>query len=709
MKFLLVGILLFTSFLALSQEDCNCQTQIMRLEIQGSTINDVLTSNGQLENIALPSLKSYMDSDAFKKKFLGEYPMEPMGFPVNKIVCNEEKSQGDSKFENIDCENPMLCADPTVSLEVKTEICVALPCSMIMGSQKMDQCLPQGLARPTMLHFTEPVKLNKISMTPTSVSAENNVIRACFNMTELDTTLGVGVEFGEDPDVNYDRMGINNLNIKLDGPREVCMSGKLNLGSAEPLTDVKIERGDENFVSNAMINRAISGSTISGVTGYSPATLNVLKLTAAPALARHFRPTVEDAVQLTMAKTFQDTISQMVSQVGRNKQTSNSVSTPSNSIVSEMGVANIAVKKYVDLMDCALSKAEGTSFPSDHKCRTTIFAAVKSKPLKEKHIPSPERAAQILAEQMARYDQVTSENVRTQILSFKDRMNSPAFNQVFESKLKPLANRIANNQLQSHLINGVQLISKIGDENSMTGLGVSIPDICDVLNPSTHMGRSIPNCPIQAYIDLNEMNNLLASMYDSGRLCHRGKGDYVPELDSRGQQIYNKDDSPRGSGCFFAIEEDKDGMRCFLNGAPQIRFDSASNGYKISLKTKDCFRGGVFLGQGKIGGDINFDIGFTPAICGEGDFCLENGQAEWNVTPGTARFAMRESSWFNGIVRKTIDKQLNAIVAETIRLPLSSNSGPMSMVPLEAEGRIDQGPGFFGACLKVKGSSSSAQ
>ena len=108
------------------------------------------------------------------------------------------------------------------------------------------------------------------------------------------------------------------------------------------------------------------------------------------------------------------------------------------------------------------------------------------------------------------------------------------------------------------------------------------------------------------------------------------------------------------------------------------------------------------LGQGKVAGDINFEIGYTPAICGQGDFCLENGQASWNVVPGTARYALKESSFLNGIVRRTIDKKLDEVIGQTIRLPLSSGEGAMSQIPLAAEGRIDVGPGYFGACLKVK-------
>jgi len=122
----------------------------------------------------------------------------------------------------------------------------------------------------------------------------------------------------------------------------------------------------------------------------------------------------------------------------------------------------------------------------------------------------------------------------------------------------------------------------------------------------------------------------------------------------------------------------------------------------MSMKTKECFRGAVILGQGKVAGDINFDIGYTPSICEQGDFCLKDGQAQWSVVPGTARFALKDSSWFNGIVKKTVDKKLNELIGQTIRIPLSSGEGPMSKIPLEAEGRIDKGPGYFGACLKAK-------
>lgn len=140
-------------------------------------------------------------------------------------------------------------------------------------------------------------------------------------------------------------------------------------------------------------------------------------------------------------------------------------------------------------------------------------------------------------------------------------------------------------------------------------------------------------------------------------------------------------------------------MRCYLNGAPKIVFDGSRNGYKVLLNTKDCFRGSVALGQGKIGGDINFEIAFTPTICGGGDFCLSKPDAQWNVVPNSARFALRESSFLNGMVKKTIDGKLNQMIGETIRIPLMGGTGMMANLPVIPEGRVDTGDGFFGACL----------
>lgn len=681
-----------------AQIDCNCQSQLMRLEVQGGALTNALSTSPGLQGALVPSLTALFNSDAFKAKVVTDYPMEPMGFPANVITCNKEKEQGDPKFKEINCDDPLLCASPDISPEVKSEVCVSLPCSLIMGSHGMEKCGSKSLARPTMVHFPEPVGVKKLEMKPLSVSTDNGVLKACFDISALEIKVGVDLEFAKEPGLEYERMGMDNINVKLDGSREVCMSAKLDLAASEPLSAIQIERKNGNFISDKMISEAMAGANVRGMSGYTPATLSILKLTAVPPLARYFRPTLEDAVQKSLAKSFQLQVSTLIAGLAKKEPTQ--ISTPTNSFLSEMGVGNMAVKKYVDLMDCALLKHEKKLIPENHKCLNQLYP-FKKKMLGFKDIPRPADAANMVSEQMARYDQVTSEDIRSRVAGFEDRMAVLNLSPVFNSKLKPISKMISDKQLESSLFNNVQLITNLGNGTS-AGVGVSIPELCDTDNPSPHFGKSIPNCPIQTYIDLNELNSLLTAMFKSGRLCHSGKGDFVPETNASGEQIRNKDGSPRGNGCLFSIEEDEDGMRCFLNGAPQLKYDSASSGYKVDLKTKECFRGAVALGQGKIGGDINFEIGFTPSICGQGDFCLENGNAKWNVVPETARYALKDSSWLNGVVKGTIDKKLNEIISQTIKVPLSSGTGPMSMIPLEAEGRIDKGPGYFGACLKTK-------
>jgi hypothetical protein len=658
-------------------------------------MNTVLSSSNQLQDVVLPAINTYVQSDNFRQNFLTDYPMEPMGFPFNLERCLREAER-----VTLNCEDPFLCSNPSVPADVRRSVCLNLPCAMILGSQQMGQCPAGADATPTRLHFPQPVNVREMGLNLLSATAEGGRIRVCFRMNSLEVNTALEVEFGQVPGVTYERMGVRNLRLQLDGPREVCMSAAVTIGAQPPVSDIRIEtQAGTNFVSNSMIDRAVAGSEIYGL-NYSAQTINALKLTVAPAMARQFRPTVEDAVKKSLAEAFEAQIATLIGGLG-GPGSPTSVETPSDSFISELGVGSFAVSKYVDLMDCALLKASGAQIPNSHNCLAQTYPLYDSGAMRRQDVPTPARAARYLREQMARYDHVTSESLRARLLALESRMQTPAnLANLYRTEIRPLANQIGQNQDRSQLVRNVGLLSNLGSR--LSTFGVNLPEICDVVNPSPMRDRSIPNCPIQMYVDLNELNRLLATMYQSGRLCHRGRGDYVPELDAQGRQRY-VNDAPVGTGCLFMMEEDPDGMRCFLNGPPRMEYDTASRSYKVHLATRQCFRGGVFLGAGKIGGDINFEIGFRPTVCEGGDFCLENGQAEWNVVPGTERFALRESNWLNGIVRRTIDAQLNKLVSSTIRLPLSSAaSGPMSMVPLEAEGQTDQGEGYFGACLKVR-------
>jgi hypothetical protein len=318
--------------------------------------------------------------------------------------------------------------------------------------------------------------------------------------------------------------------------------------------------------------------------------------------------------------------------------------------------------------------------------------------------------------------QITSESVKQRLIALKDLIRAqhdefarpddpPHFvegrRQALEDNIKefidPIVDRISRNQLDSQVFNFIEIQDQL-QGGASRNVGVSVPDICSDTRPSPHARREMRNCPVQAYVDLNEMNQVLDRLWRAGRLCQQGRGPYVPEQEY-GQQKYDTEGKPVGSGCYMEVS----GMGCYLNNAPQINYDARTRKYKTSIKLKACYRGPVMFGQGRIGGDFNIDFSFTPKACNGGDFCMDNPAVNWKVVPGSERFALRPSSMLNNIVNETIQNSINSALSDTIRLPLASGVGPLATIPLEAEGRIDTGPGFFGACLKLRDSGVSGQ
>lgn len=697
MKTLLLSLLLIPVAFGQSEspEASQCRSQLIRMQIDNNAINSAIQNSGELQRQALPAIETFVASDAFRTGFIREYPLEPVGFPYDTERCEREKAR-DPLFRDVNCEDPGLCGSTSVSEEVKARLCFQLPCAFMMGS-RMERCPSNAMARPINMTFPTPVNLRSLNLDPQNVTMQGNRARACFRINQMDINFGVGIQF-DSRAVEYETIGLNNLNLNVNTPREICLSATVDMTKTPIVSGVTLEHtGGGPFVSDAMIDQALRGSTVSGLTGYTPQTLQILKLSGLPPLARHFRPTVENAIAGVLSSTFETTVGSYLTALNGNGPTR--LDTPSDSMISELGVGNLMVRKYVDLLDCALMKRERVAIPNDHACFTTSYNG-SSRMLNLRSLPTPERALASLTTAMSRNSNVTSESLRARLAGLEPRMRALNLSASYSRYITPIVNQIASAQSSSTLISGIELVSRLSDDQQLN-VGVCLPEICDQQRPSTHAERNIPNCPIQAYVDINEMNNLVKAMYDSGRLCHRGRGDFVPQRNARGE-IIRVDGFARGEGCVFAIEEDPDGLRCYLNGPPTLRYDQATRRYNVSLRTKECFRGGVFLGAGKIGGDIDFNIGFTPNICNGGDFCLENGAAEWSVDPRTARHSLRERDWLSGPVRRTIDSSLRDVVSKTLRIPMSSGSGPLSQIPVAPEGRVDMGDGYFGACLKIR-------
>jgi hypothetical protein len=676
--------------------DDSCQSQLLRLDVDNNALQKMLTSK-DVSSTLMPSLKNLMSTGTFSKQFESEYPMQPMGFPFNKEQCQKDKNAGISAYKSVDCEDGMLCSNPKVSEEVRSDLCFSLPCSMIKGSVGMSQCPPGGSAKPITISYPTPVKIQKIDMTPLNINVQGKNLKGCFKINDLETTLGIEIGFDQNTGIKYDNISMDNLSVKLDSAREICMSATIDLLAEHPISDVKIESQGGNFVSDAMINEASKKAGLRGLTGYSPAALEVFKLSVMPQLARHFRPTIEKAIASALSWTFERQLVTIMRKDG--PQGIASIAVPSDSLISEMGVANMAVNKYVDLLQCAINKKVGLVIQPETPCLNEAFRFKKGSNLSVKDIPDPIKATELLKAELGRYDQLTSELTRLRLLEMENAFRGFGQEDYFKKNILPIADRISVDQKDSPLSQGINILTQLSDGGQHTKLGVSVPKICNQEKKSPHEGHSIANCPVQAYVDFDELNRLMKVMYDSGRLCHKGRGDYTPERGRDGKQVYASDGSPRGQGCLFVIEDDPNGMRCYLNGPPKISYDSGKQGYKIEIKTKDCYRGPVIAGQGKVGGDINFDVSFIPGFCGQ-DFCLDKGEANWNVTKGTERFALRETSFLNSMVKKTVDNKIRDVLKDSIRLPM--NQGPLGALPMEPDGRIDKGEGYFGACLKYK-------
>ncbi|MFL5785671.1 MAG: hypothetical protein ACJ76H_13730 [Bacteriovoracaceae bacterium] len=675
-----------------------CQSQLMRMQVDSNAISGLLHKTDELEKRALPAIRTYLDSDRFKKSFITDWPLPSVGFPFNIELCKKEKAR-DEKFKDVDCSNWNLCGDPSYSEEIKRRICFALPCSFMMGSH-MDKCPSDASARPKNINFTTPLALKQLDLVPENVTLEGNVVRSCFKVNAMKVVLSVGIDFDKNG-TDYENIGLNNLDVTLDSQKEVCLDATIDLSKKPILSNVHLRPvGDAPFVSNAMIDRSLRGSTVVGLSGYTPETLDIAKLSALPPLARYFRPTVENAIANVLSTQFEKTVSNYLGGVSFTGGPTR-METPSDSMISELGVGNIAVRKYVDLLDCAMMKAEKTPIAADNSCYTSSYPGRISNNYSLKNLPKVDDAIKMLKETVARNSNVTSESIRARLEGMGPRFQKLGLAGNFSRDIVPLTERIKATQSSSTLMSGIELVGNLSNDSQLS-VGFCVPDICDKQKASTHENRSIPNCPIQTYVDINELNNLMKAMYDSGRLCHRGQGDFVVAKNGKGEIARDKSGFAVGQGCVFAIEEDPDGLRCYLNGPPTMKFDPATKRYNVSLSTRECLRGGVFVGLGKIGGDINFNIGFTPTICNGGDFCLENGEADWNVVPGTAKYALRDSSWLHGAVKSRIDSNLREMVSSTIRFPLTSGSGPLANVPVVPEGRTDMGNGYFGACLKVK-------
>ena len=710
-----LSFLLFNS-LSLAQDcDTQCGSQLLRVDIAANVLNQNTAQS------LLPSLQALSQSPTLQSSIEKEFPMEAFSFPHTMETCLREKSEDDPDFKNIDCNAKDLCSNPSYSAAVRERICFKLPCAILEGDQQVGKCNGTSDIYPKRIAFPTPIDIQKIRLSPTKVEYKNGSANLCFNINELSLNMSTKLDFDTTgTDLKDKSIEVLNINPVLDGPREVCLSADIRLGTANPVSNIKLTpQGSAPLISDNMIRTAASSLVIKGLGGYREEDLAAIQSEIVPALFQPMRHSIEKAIQDSLSKVFDDKVQEIVGPLAAGSSTT----IDSSKFMSELGINNISAKNQLAKVECAQLKAAKREIPPNHACIGLPHFPGPTVTTDFDSTPSFERSTLVT---MIKGQNITSENIKRRLIALKDLMREEKVSdfftngktpeqikdleewhqEMFEDNIKndiePLIAEIERNQLEDQMYNVIGIQNQLNNGLS-NSIGLVLPEICTP-QASPHAGRKMKGCPIQVYADLIEFNKVLAKMWDSGRLCMKGKGEFRPKLDESGNDAYNSDGKPLvNGGCEMIIS----GMSCFMKHPPQLKYDSKKKKYKVDLALKSCYRGPVIFGIGKMGADFDIGFEFKPKACSNGDFCMDDVKADWSIVPGTERFDLRESSWWDKIIKDKINDAMTNAVKETIRIPMASGVGPLGNVPLQAEGRVDAGPGYFGVCLEIPEGASS--
>lgn len=708
---LLTGLLLISAS-ALAEDECDpkCASQLLRVDIAANVL-----SSGNVQAL-LPALQSLSSSPALQSSIQKSYPLLPIGFPQTLETCVREKAEGDPKFKDIDCNKPGLCSEPGLDAEVREKICFKLPCPILEGTLNPGKCDEVKDIYPNGISFPTPLEIKKISLTPTKVEFKNNEANLCFRMNELDINMSTSLTLDTTktslPDKSID---ITNINPVLDGPRDLCITANINIGSENPVSNIKlIPQGNSPFISDNMIREAAKKLQIQGLSGYPKDSLAQIQSELIPVLFQPMRDSIEKSLKDSLGKTFEDLIKKTVGPITASNSTT---IIDSRNMMNELGLNNMLLKDQLARAECAAIKAAKREIPSNHAC-----IGLSAYP----DVITPEWEGSNSIElsvmlRMAKGKKITSESIKQRLIAMKEvilaekasdfftegknpeqiaeiqEWHTESAQRTIDDDIEPLINEISNNQIENQLYNFIEIQNQLNQGTSSTSIGLSLPEICSD-KPSPHAGKKIKNCPVQVYADLNEFNKVLKKMFDSGRMCMEGSGPYQQKIDAAGKPSYDSEGRPIAkSGCYVEVE----GMGCHMKGPPQIKYDTKTKKYGFSLSLQGCFRGPVIFGIGKFGGDFNIDFAFAPKACSNGDFCMENPDIKWNIVPGSERFSLQDGSFLKKMITNKLNDAITGSMKNTIRLPMGQGVGPLANIPLQSEGRVDSGPGYFGACLEI--------
>ncbi len=707
MNSLLFLTLLFLGKVLHAQPNCveagACQSQLLRVEVS----NSLFQNSGEG---FLPVLRNLAESPTLGSLLQGPRNIPPIAFPHNRQICQDEKQQGNPDFRNVDCQQNGLCQSGNLLPSVRERICFHLPCPIFEGTLLTGKCQSQAQIYTTNVSFPSPVTIDQIRLTPTKVEFASNSARLCFEINELAVSASVSLGLDTNRTALPDRaIGVSGIHTRIPSPRKVCLSANVDLTRPNPVSGFTITTQDNGpFITDEMITQAAGNVTLSGLSGYPPAQLDRVKGEILPVMIQPLRESIESGVKTSLAKVFETEINKLAS--ANTGRSSGLVSM--NGMMNEIGLGNQRFKEQVDRLECTSLAAARRPIPADHACRQIPnYADQINSPILGLNQQWDFKA--LLAE--GQRLNVTSEGLKQRLIGMKelfranfDPNDRPEDHSQFAEEgrrrwseyneesirkyVDPVIEKISQNQLQTHLPNFVEFqdlqLGRFGRD-----VGVSVPEICSDTQPSPHARRAIANCPVQTYVDLNEMNKLFEKMWQEGSFCQTGRGAFAAS-----PQRYADSGKPQGSGCAFEVNN----VSCFINSPPRILWDARTRKYKTSLALKECFYPGSLAEIGKFGGDLNVDLSFQPKVCSGGDFCIDRPTTSVRLRPGSGRFGLQHepgNNWDQTILN-TINSSVTNAIGRSLRIPLTGGIRSLTSVPLEAEGRVDAGPGYFGACLR---------
>tara|TARA_Y100000768_G_scaffold384751_1_gene369408 strand:- start:1210 stop:3459 length:2250 start_codon:yes stop_codon:yes gene_type:complete len=717
--------------------DSRCQSQLLQVTLSPNVLG------GNSSSLLLPLMQELASSPELKNNIIGSFPIPNLGFPPLLTACLREQEEGDPDFAGIDCREPNLCSQPQLPDRVKNRICFNFPCTILEGPLLAGACNDVKAIFPTNLK-PDDVVVERAEFNPTSLNVSETDLEMCFTVTDLAVSTSLEITLDtEGTDLPGNIFNLSKIAAELDEPRNICVRADYNIASPTPISNLQIISEVEHFISIPMLQNGARNVELSGLEGYPEGSFERVR-SALPRLVRPVQLSVEGSIKDALASVFEEEITKKVQTLA--PPIGQSYFVHRNEVLSDIAGANLDMRREMDMLECALIMEGEGVVPDHHPCmrrhpdegwRTEGFDAEQ----RRNYIKRWERMVFVMPDiaRAVREQNLTSPYLERRLEGLKDlirartvngtndpetmeRMSDAVRNSLPEGLQRRNARDIADIDEVIANLNMNQAATTVEDfveiQRVLSGDGLSVgaamAGVCDTLNPSSFTGRSMEGCPIQIYSDLGEMNNLLDHMWQTGELCTRGAGRFIPELRDNRWVVRDRENGNRpvgNDGCYLYLENR---LGCYLESAPRIEFDSRAGNYKVSVDMEHCHRPNEsFLGLEAPGTwfGMDFDVVATgnPTICHGGDFCLEDVDVDYTIVEGTEAGGLRSSGLLGllfdvdvpGEIRGQLEESIANAVNSSIRVPMSSTIPTLRGFTIRPTGQIDKGPEYFGVCMEL--------